>query len=166
MAVTPTGSEGVPLVKVRALISQSAAFQTWTSSGSAGAALAHIHYVGLDNPAAVTHPFAIVGYSQEDGHDRAKVGSPRAFDDDGSVVVAFVAEVHSEAATIADQVVMFANNTGAIWTEVVALTGVGDALNIEKITRQFGPLLSSSDEEADDPTHLESHFRVQYGVAE
>lgn len=57
---TYTGDLALPLYHLRQLLSESAAFQTWTGRSTAEDALSHIHVISMDRTALM--PAALIGH--------------------------------------------------------------------------------------------------------
>lgn len=167
MATAPTGREGAALVALRTMISESSTFQAWTGTGSAGAALARIHYGAIDNPFTATtpRPLAIVGYQTAEGHRRERVGAPRAYSHSGVVKVLFLADVTASDA-VGEKQIKFNNNAGTVVDDVEDIANAGATLDAVSFLRVEGPELSDPDDSPKTGEFAASVYDVAFGVAE
>ena len=122
MPVTATGQVAKPLYKLAELVASSATFRTEVGAASAAAALAFIHYPYADDTSdsTATKPRCIIGLGQS--RDSIKEGT-ELWVKTGELWLAFEFLVTSGASGDAEELLQFANKTGAILAEMEANAG-------------------------------------------
>ena len=163
MAVVPTGNESLPLKALRELLSLSSAFRTWVGVANPTEALARIHYIGFDDPGSKTRPYAIVSFAIDAGWqlDKNAGGSVNNYGVGGLVVMELLMSVDTGQA-IDEQVLTFANTTGAIITDMSKLSGSGALFDFSEVQRVEGPLLSWKDDKQDLPEGIDSLYAFRF----
>lgn len=116
MAYDPTSRDRLPLKHVRALISRSAAWQTWTGAIDAAAALAFVHYEENADPSNDDPPWAIVG--MEEGSQTSELRAIGDHEIRGRVMIRFIGEV-DESKDIDEQLGVFEGKVSDVKEEMV-----------------------------------------------
>lgn len=117
MPVTPSGQVAYPLAKLAALLAASTTFVNEVTSASA-----HTHYPEADDTSdsTDTRPRAIIQFGPS--RSAKKVGN-NVWEKRGQLVLSFEFLPGSGLTTYADQLLDFANKTGAIMAEMEELAG-------------------------------------------
>jgi hypothetical protein len=159
--VEPSGWISEPLERLRDLIADCTAFQTWVGAADAAAAKLHIHYHGYTGN---TRPFVVIGdmpgyrIGLRDTH-----GTPRL---SGNLWLAAEAAVGADyLRTDDDAGLEFGNAWGAVLAEMVAKAGTGASYNMElaSLERVDGPNRSSDEERAQGEDFIQEIWQVTWG---
>ena len=157
MATAPAAHLSGLLSNLRILISNSAAFRTWTTSANPTAALAHIKLTESD-PAS-NRPFCVIGHTSglETPVDLGVIasGTRNFFDLKARLYVIFQNDI-TETADF-DAQYEFENIVGAIIAEIQVLAGSGGYLNVVRI--ECEGVWRSDDAETESTG---AHFTAQY----
>lgn len=130
MAVPPTGILNLPLLHLANLIAESAAFRSWTSTGSPATAAVRIHRHDYPKPAPL--PFAMVAIPSEAGNpfDFTRV-SRRMYQSGYSLKLDFWAAYDWDLSTSQkDQLDVFYNTVGAVLSDMLRLAGTTVTLGL------------------------------------
>lgn len=146
----------VPEAKLRTMLSNSAAFRTWTSTANPTAALARIYVGHVDAP---TLPFVLIGVKDYD-FQRVAGGWQNVFAPSGSCLVMFTAAAGTGTTTA--ELLGFQATCVNILAEVWDLSGVSDNLSIVR-TRLIAPPERSDPEDGNaDGDYLQSIWQVSW----
>lgn len=150
---TPAGIIGGPLADMAAMVSQSAAFQSWTESANAAAALERVYYFKAPGDAA--HPFCIVDCGNL--HQGKNVGgSIPALMAQSGVYVYFEDEADTET-DMAEALAQFINHAGEVLLEVFEQGGNGSSYApVLHLERDYGPEVTDGPQK-----HTEGKRRIQ-----
>ena len=145
----------VPEAKLRTMLSESAAFRTWTSTASSALALARI-YVG--HQATVTRPFAMIGVKDHVRQDTAD--GNQIVPDAGSGACLLMFEQAAGSGDATAELLGFHATCVNVINDVWALSGVSDHLCVRR-TRLLSPPMRSVPEEGDsDGDYLDAVYEV------
>lgn len=122
MSVTASGQVAKPLYKLAELVASSATFRTEVGAASAAAALAYIFYPEADDTSDSTEirPRCIIGPGQSRSASKTGTG---LWEKAGELWLCFEFLVTSGATGKAEELLQFANKTGAIMAEMEANAG-------------------------------------------
>jgi hypothetical protein len=158
MAVAPDGPESLPLKHLRALLSESSAFQSWVGVGNAAAALAYIDYfVMAVARMGVATPFAIVGTIISDGFSMEVIGrgAKNQYGANSGVALMLWAPVDAETG-LDDQFMTFTNTTGTILKEMGDVAH--EHFDFSRVDRVVGPWMPEDDDLQDEPRHIKAIY--------
>lgn len=159
MPVVPTGIFSLPLFYLRASISESPTFQTWTESANAEEALEHIFPVATESP---DFPLCLIDWADNFKRGIVAGGSRNFFKQTGDLTMIFqnaVDPVHGEADATYD----FLNNVGAIISEMEAFAGQAGYLDIQSFALESGPTRPKIEEmESTGRDYFQIVFNVEY----
>lgn len=146
MPTTPTGLIELPLMYLRAQLSQCASFQARTEAADAAAALAFIHYHAAPEPAdgnqyteaelATRRPYAVVSYPESDVKTLTRLTAFPAptIAESGSVVLTIEDDIaDADIGNVSEYCIKWGNFIGAVVNELFELAGVADYLAINQI---------------------------------
>lgn len=163
MTVTPSGIYSLPLSNMRTMLSNCAAFRTWTGTATVALALAQIHYGGAD-PATDTAPLAIVDFAPGSGGRESVAQGQWRYSAPLAIDVTFIADVSAQTSD-SDALLTHWNNVGAIVSDVEGLAGTGGYLGISRSDIADGPTRVVSRERATRGDWAEMTIRFSVGVA-
>jgi hypothetical protein len=163
MAVVPSGLDALHAKTLRALIASTAAFRTWTGTGTQAAAEARILYLeGHAAASAAQAPYGAVGLPEDDIEIRI-IGSPNTGVVAGDLVFGlfdYINPLNDEL----DEVMTFWNSTGGIIKEMVE--NAGTTADLMSFTRMIvgKPTLEHPDQvqQAAAGRLIEQFFKVFY----
>ncbi len=153
MAV-PAGSLMLAQGNLRALLSNSATLQTWTSTANPTAALARIYHDGLPKPGSnaprhtlaelqALRPYAIIWTDTEKGYGRTQDGygaGPHLGAESGRLMIELVQDVPLAIADdIAEADLQWKNTIGQILDDLVTLIATGTYLLVNSLSIDEGP---------------------------
>jgi len=161
--VVPSGLFSLPLSHLATLLSNCAAFRTWTSTEDAAAALERIYYVEFPT-ASATRPFAVIDFDENWGGEAIAGGASNTFVHEGSLLLLFRADIaEANQAKHENSTLAFTNSVGAVLSAMEALSGTSGYLNIVGIDRESGPARSSDTEEtAGSDYYMEMAFTIRW----
>lgn len=136
MAIVPAGMISLPLSYLRATIAESAAFQSWTGTADAAAALLRIFPVATES---VIYPLCLVDWADNFKRSMDAAGSRNYFRQDGDLAMIFmdiVDPAHDETEASYD----FMNKVGAVIDEMESYAGKPGYLDIQSIAIESGPM--------------------------
>ena len=116
MAFDPTSRDRLPEKHVRALISRSETWQTWTGTANATDALAFVHYEENTDPANDVPPWAIV--AMEEGSQSSELRALGDHEIRGRVMIRFIGDV-DETKDLDEQLGVFEGNVSDVKEEMV-----------------------------------------------
>ena len=137
-ATTPTGLLAEPLYHLAFLIASSTAFQTWTATENATAALAHVHIVEPDD-GPVTHPFCVVTW-EKCRWNAVAGGTGLQHQANGEMYALFEAKIDETDINVSKEpAYKFTNSLGAIIQDMLDKSGTGGYLFVPSITMDEKP---------------------------
>lgn len=130
--VTPAGVLSLPLSRLRTLLSNVPAFQTFTGTASAAAALAKIY---VDEAPPDTRPMALIALNDDWSWNSIGEGAgvDYGYNLHGSLLLMIEAAVTSTYAALSQSynaAYEFHNSAGAVWAGICALSGSGSYLAV------------------------------------
>jgi hypothetical protein len=157
MPVTPSGFLSLKVHEFRTALSQSADFQTWTSTANAAAALAKIY--SPIAPVGAVPPFAVVDFGG--GFSLQNIADLQ-YDFTGDIWFFFRGLI-TQADPI-DALYEFTNPIGAILEDLSEVGKTGGYFPLDSIDLLYGPVRSDWFEEKIDIKYYEAAFSARYGV--
>ena len=142
MATAPLGLLSEPLARLRTMLAESTAFQQWTGTADATAALAHIHLLSSARKPAL--PVCLLDLGEQFERTRTTILNGSRFESAGHLVAYFRAVVPDGTDDL-DAVYTFTNHLGAVWRDLEALAGTNGRLGITTISLAVPPTRIEAD---------------------
>jgi hypothetical protein len=164
VAETPTGPISLPLAHAETLLANCATFQSWVSAANAAAAKAHIHLAAFAPSASSDDPYA-VGFHGDAGGESEVIagGAGQTFVDRGEIGILFKAKTSEGYASDPENAELeFTNKTGAIKSEMEALSGSGTYLVLRAIN--WEPPMAGNDNEVGEGPYFAQIFTLHWGM--
>ena len=164
----PYGCLHTPMLALRSMLSEVAAWQTWCGVDTAEAAAARVHRMTVEiagretGPSAPEWPFAVVSMGpawQSEAVGAGPAGGP--YQETGDVYLAFE-DAADPSETVRETLTRFMNRASAVLDGLRTLSGTGTYLNIVRMTQRATPGVFQPEKQAAAP-RVQAAYLVEFG---